>query len=125
MTHPFDLLSAFLDGELTPEEHATATAHVDRCATCAADLEGLARVRDSIRGLPMEEPPVPLIPVLRRPPRWIWVPVSAAAAALAIGLVVFPAQPDALDLDTLAGQHTARVAVAPGISTIRGPVGGP
>ena len=125
MTHPIDLLSAFLDDELSPEEHSMVTSHLDGCATCPVDLAGLARVRNWVRALPDLEPPVPLVPALRRPPRWIWAAASAAAAVLAIGLVVSPAEPEVLDLDTLAGQHTARVVVAPGISSIRGPVGGP
>jgi anti-sigma factor RsiW len=125
MTHPTDLLSAFLDDELSLEEHSAVTSHLEACATCPAELTGLARVRDWIRALPDQEPPVPLVPALRRPPRWIWAAASAAAAVLAIGLVVSPAQPEVFDLDTLAGQHTARVVVTPGISSIRGPVGGP
>ncbi|MCH7584654.1 MAG: zf-HC2 domain-containing protein [Acidobacteria bacterium] len=125
MTHPIDILSALLDDELSPEEHSTVTSHLEGCAACSADLAGLARVRSWVRALPEQEPPVPLVPALRRPPRWIWAAASAAAAVLAIGLVVSPARPEVFDLDTLAGQHTARVVVAPGISSIRGPVGGP
>ncbi len=125
MTHPSELLSSFLDGELVPEDHAAVAAHLGRCSACTADLDGLARVRDWIRGLPIEEPPVPLVPTLRRPPRWAWAAASAAAAALAVGLVVSPAQPQEVDLNMLAGQHTARVGVVPGLSMARGPVGGP
>jgi anti-sigma factor RsiW len=124
MTHPLDLLSAFLDGELDSAHHTEVADHLPGCASCSAELEGLTRVRDWIRGLPVEEPPIPLLPALRSQ-RWTWAAASVAAAALAVGLVVTPAQPEVLDLDTLAGQHTARVVVSPGISSIRGPVGGP
>lgn len=123
MTHPIDLLSAFLDGELAPADQAEVANHLHGCASCAADLEGISRVRDWIRGMPVEEPPIPLLPALRSP-RWAWAAASIAAAALAVGLVVTPAQTEVLDLDTLAGQHTARVVVSPGISSIRGPVVG-
>ena len=125
MTHPSDLLSAFLDGELAPTETGTVAAHLGRCETCAAELAGLTKVRDWIRHLPVEEPPIPFVSSLRRPQRWMWAAASAAAAVLAIGLVVSPAQPQVLNLDSMAGQHTARVVVAPGISAIRGPVAGP
>jgi len=125
MTHPNDLLSAFLDGELAPTEHGTVAAHLSRCEACASELAGLTKVRDWVRQLPIEEPPIPLVSSLRRPPRWMWAAASAAAAVLAVGLIVSPAQPQVLNLDTLAGQHTARVVVAPGISAIRGPVAGP
>lgn len=124
MTHPSDLMSAFLDGEIGPDDHAIVAAHIDGCSTCRADLDSLARVRDWIRGLPFAEPPVPLVPTLRRTSRWSWAAASAAAVALAIGLVV-PSPPEPLDLDLLAGQHTARVGLAPGLSTIRGQTGGP
>jgi len=117
-------MSAFLDGEIAPDDHAVVAAHIDSCTACGADLDSLARVRDWIRGLPVAEPPVPLAPTLRRPSRWSWAAASAAAVALAIGLAV-PSQPEPLDLDLLAGQHTARVGLAPGLSTIRGQVGGP
>jgi len=124
MTHPTDLLSAFLDGELESADHAMVANHLDGCASCAVDLEGISRVRDWVRGLPVQDPPIPLLPALRAP-RWAWAAASVAAAALAVGLVVTPAEPEAFDLDTLAGQHTARVVVSPGISSIRGPVSGP
>jgi len=125
VTHPSHLLSAVLDGELTPAEDTAVTAHLSQCVMCAADLDGLAQVRGWVRELPLLEPPVAVVPALRRPPRWMWAAASAAAAALAIGLAVSPAQPHVLDLDTLAGRHTARVVVVPGISTIRGGMGGP
>lgn len=126
MTHPVDLLSAYLDGELASGERTMVAAHLDDCRRCSEELDGLARVRGWIRGLPVEEPPVPLVPVLRRQSRWVWAAAaSAAAAALVIGLAAAPDQPDVPDLDTLAGQHTARVIVDPGISTIRGTVAGP
>lgn len=124
MTHPNDLLSAYLDGELDSADHKEVASHLQGCASCSADLAGVSRVRGWIRGLPVEEPPIPLLPALRSP-RWAWAAASVAAAALAVGLVVTPAQPVDLDLDTLAEQHTARVVVSPGISSIRGPVGGP
>ncbi len=125
MTHPIDLLSAFLDDELSSQERSMVASHLESCATCSSDLAGLARVKNWVRALPDQEPPVPLVPSLRRPPRWIWAAASAAAAVLAIGLVVSPTEPAPFDLDTLEGLHTARVVVAPGISSIRGPVGGP
>jgi len=125
MTHPIELLSAFLDDELTVDERSEVASHLEGCAACSSDLAGIARVRGWVRALPVAEPPIPLVPALRRRPPWIWAAASVAAAALAVGLVVSPADPEVLDLETLAGQHTARVVVAPGISAIGGSVGGP
>jgi anti-sigma factor RsiW len=44
VSHPGDLLSALLDGELTAEERAAVTAHLRECGDCRAEAEGLAGV---------------------------------------------------------------------------------
>jgi hypothetical protein len=83
-------------------------------------------VRDAVRSLPSLDPPIPLLPALRRRPRWIGAAASAAAAVLAVGIVFGPGQQaEVFDLDAIAGQHTVRQAVDPGISTLRGTVGSP
>ena len=126
MTHVFELLSAHLDGELTAEESALVTSHLDVCAECASELAAVADVREAVRGLPMLDAPIPLLPAARRPSRWIGAVASAAAAVLAVGIVFGPGQQaEVFDLDAIAGQHTVRQAVDPGISTLRGSVGSP
>lgn len=125
MNHVLDLLSAHLDGELATDEARVVESHLASCESCRSELTALAAVRDAVRALPVLEAPLPLLPAIRRP-RWIGAAASVAAAALAVGLVVGPGQPAAaFDLDTMAGQHTTRLGVDPGISTIRGPVGSP
>jgi len=42
--HLNENLSAYLDGELEGAELAAAEAHLESCAECRADLEGLTRV---------------------------------------------------------------------------------
>jgi predicted anti-sigma-YlaC factor YlaD len=44
-----DLLAAYLDGEVTPEEKAQIEAHLPGCLKCRAELESLAAVRDNLR----------------------------------------------------------------------------
>lgn len=91
MIHPDDLLSAHLDGELTPEEVRRVEEHLAGCAPCRAELEALAAARSAVRGLPiLEVPPGVLglpdevvVPLRRRTLAWI----GAAAAAVVAGLV--------------------------------------
>jgi anti-sigma factor RsiW len=58
MTHPGDALSALLDGQLGPDEAAEVRAHVESCAECARELEGVREARRMLRELPAVEPPV-------------------------------------------------------------------
>jgi Putative zinc-finger len=55
--HPEELLSAYLDGELTPAERAYVDEHLATCALCRGDLEGEREVRSALRDLPDVEPP--------------------------------------------------------------------
>ncbi|MEE9297779.1 MAG: zf-HC2 domain-containing protein [Acidimicrobiia bacterium] len=127
MTHPRELLSAHLDGELTADEGSRVDLHLATCADCTHELRALASVRTALRSLPELEPPTPLMAARSWSlVRWGGGAAAAAAVALAVVLAVAPGdRPAVLDLDTMAEQHTARLVVDPGISTIRGPVGGP
>ena len=126
MTHVFDLLSAHLDGELTAAEETVVVTHLADCERCRDELEGVAQVREVVRSLPQLDPPIPLVPALRRQRRWITTVASVAAGALAVGLAFGPGEPaSTFDLDTMAGQHTTRTAVDPGISTLRASAGAP
>ena len=127
MTHLGDLLSAHLDGEATSEERGVIDAHLAGCATCRDELVAISLARDAVRALPMLADPVAAKPVRRLfRPALAWAVSGVAAAALALGLVIAPGDEAAtIDLGTLGDQHTARVVVDPGISTVRGPVGEP
>lgn len=54
--HVQDLLSAYLDGELSPPERAMVEAHLAACAACAARLEDFATLDATMRELPLEAP---------------------------------------------------------------------
>jgi anti-sigma factor RsiW len=131
VTHSGELLSAYLDGELTPQERADVDGHVAGCAACRNELDDLAAARRAVRGLPMLDVPaavvLPVAPA-RRPRRRVvaWAASLAAVAVVALGvLTAGGGAAPAFDLDTLAEQHTARVVVDPGIATVRAPEGAP
>jgi len=55
--HLDDVLSAYLDDELTPAERAEVDQHLAGCAECRADLDAEAEVRLLVRELPAVDPP--------------------------------------------------------------------
>ena len=55
--HLDDVLSAYLDGELTPDERRRADAHLAACPECRADLAAEGEVRQLLRGLPPVDAP--------------------------------------------------------------------
>jgi len=53
----WDLLSAFLDGELAADERRAVEEHLGACAGCRAELDGLRRVASHLRRLERAAPP--------------------------------------------------------------------
>lgn len=132
MTHPGELLSAFLDGEVTEDERNQVADHLTTCASCESDLEDLNAARTALRSLLVMEMPSGLIPsgeesaevltLPRRPPVWI-AAAAAAILALFIGIATILAPPTTLEvrLDQLSDQYGARTSMEPAI-TPRTPV---
>lgn len=119
--HLGDLLSAYLDGELSPQDVEHIGDHLALCAPCRSELRELDAARTAVRALPRLEPslePPPLgASTARR--RWARRAVAAAAVAAAIALVVNTGGPAAfVDRDTLANRHTARTSVEQGFAVI-------
>lgn len=99
-------LSAYLDGELAPDEMAEVRRHLSDCPSCQDELEGLRLVKTTLAGLQQPELPgdfaagvwarieqSPAQAVTRWAGPWAWLrrPVLAAAAvALAIVLAAVP-----------------------------------
>lgn len=92
-------LSAYLDGELSPEEMADVRRHLAGCEACAAELEGLRFTKRLLGRL--ESPTLPrdfaagLWARIDRPERrrWTWWPrpaMALAAVVLALILVGVP-----------------------------------
>ena len=94
--HPRDLLSSFLDDELTAAERAEVEAHLSACSECREHLLSLRALSSALREQPV--PPVPagledrigrrldtetVVPFRRR----FAIPATIAATIAAIGLV--------------------------------------
>ena len=56
-SHPGDLLSAWLDGELEPSEATAVATHLDACSACAAERDEVEAGRAAVRRLPSLDPP--------------------------------------------------------------------
>lgn len=50
-------LSAYLDGELAPDDMAEVRRHLTDCPTCQEELEGLRLVKTTLAGLTQPELP--------------------------------------------------------------------
>jgi anti-sigma factor RsiW len=132
VTHPGELLSALLDGELIESDRRHVEGHLAQCAGCRAELEGLNEARAAVRSLPVMDLPAGLmpaddreaevIPLTRRPPVWV-AAAAAAILALFIGIATLLAPPTTLEvrLDQLSDQYGARTSLDPAI-TPRTPV---
>jgi len=86
-------LSAYLDGELTPQERSVVERHLAGCPDCQWNLETLRQTVQWTRELPtLAVPRVFTIPLPARPqraPRWRWsLPLLQGATALVALLLV-------------------------------------
>lgn len=93
--HPnIELLSCYLDGQVSPREHQRIESHLAICQRCREVLADLQTVSQWMKALPPEEPsrPVRLEPIPTRPlqPRSLppWAVSSAVAAALLLVVLV-------------------------------------
>lgn len=122
MNHPTESISAYLDGELSADERAELVTHLSSCGRCAADLEGIQRVRAAVRSLPVLEVPVDVfgdlggeadvVPLHRN--KGIWMGAAAAIVALVIAVAaLFTPQPASVSVDELSSRFGARVSLDP------------
>jgi anti-sigma factor RsiW len=120
MTHPSELISAYLDGELTVEESARLRAHLGSCGRCTAELEDVQRVRSAVRSLPVLELPEGLVPerevevIPLRHHRGVMAGAVAAAVVLVIAVAaMFAPPPRTMSIDDLSSRFGARVSLDP------------
>ncbi len=99
---PEDVLSAYLDGELSAHERAAVERELAASPSWSAILREVREVRAAVRGLPVPEPPEDVFErVLREPVGvasgstrrrvlgpWRWAAGGAAAAAVVVAFAV-------------------------------------
>ena len=120
MSHPHEMISAYLDGELTRAEASELFTHFGSCGKCVAEMEGMQKVRTAIRSLPLIELPPgllgdaePVVVPLRKNRGFL---VGAAAAGVAVVIAVatlLTPTPSALSVDDLNSRFGARVSLDP------------
>jgi anti-sigma factor RsiW len=120
MTHPSELISAYLDGELTSDERGVLIQHLSGCGRCASEMEDIQIARAAVRSLPILELPLGIIPeadpvvVPLHRNRGLLVGAAAAILALvvAIAAMVTP-PPSPVSVDDLSSRFGARVSLDP------------
>jgi anti-sigma factor RsiW len=118
--HPSELISAYLDGELTSAEHSQLGDHLSRCGKCSAELAQMQQVRSAIRSLPVLELPsgtVPeadtvVVPLRRNRGMWAGVAAAVVAAVIAVAALVTP-EPQSVTIDELNSRFGARASLDP------------
>jgi anti-sigma factor RsiW len=121
VTHPSELISAYLDGELSREEARRLTVHMASCGRCAVEMEETQQVRAAIRSLPILDLPAGLVPeadaevVPLHRHRGVWVGAAAAvvAAVIAIAALLAPPPGSSLTVEDLSSRFGARVSLDP------------
>ncbi|HEY7469578.1 MAG TPA: zf-HC2 domain-containing protein [Acidimicrobiia bacterium] len=120
MNHPGELISAYLDGELTRPEIDQLFDHLSACGRCAAEMQGMQSVRSAVRSLPLLELPAGLVPeadaevVPLRRNRGFLVGAAAAIVALviAVAAIVTPSTA-AISVEELSSRYGARASLDP------------
>ena len=114
-----EVLSAFVDNQLTPDEVDQVKAHLGTCADCNAQVHDFQSVAQLLRGLPEVEPPrdfalgprlVADPPNVIRLRRW-YTATRAAAASLAAVFVLLSV--GTLYVDTRPGAATSAQVAQP------------
>ncbi|HLT96585.1 MAG TPA: zf-HC2 domain-containing protein [Acidimicrobiia bacterium] len=124
MTHLDEVLSAYLDGEATPDEVRRVDRHTSECLQCRRRLRAISDARAAVRSLPTLELPLGLVPVAETAPgkrrRVVWMGAAAAAlAGLVTAAAIFTPAPEPIDLSDLSRQVGARAALDPGSGPLK------
>jgi anti-sigma factor RsiW len=120
VTHPSELISAYLDGELHGTELSGLVDHLAGCGRCSVELEQMQRVRSAVRSLPILELPegiVPeadpvVLPLHKNKGMWAGVAAAIVIAVIAIAALVTP-PPGSVSIDDLNSRFGARASLDP------------
>ena len=116
--HSGDLLSAFLDGELSPQEQDGVRAHLEECAQCRRELQLTGEARAFVRDLGPVDPPFGFFERMLHPRnRWaragVAVLAGAAAASVAVMALAAPREPHVSPhVARLVDAHTASASTS-------------
>jgi len=116
--HPGDLLSALVDGELTPGEAAGVRAHLEGCSECRRELRVIGEARTLLRALPPVDPPFGFFERMVRPGRrWaragVGVLAAGAAASVAVMALAAPREaPVSPHVGRFVDAHTASASTS-------------
>lgn len=120
MRHAGETISAYLDGELRPEEVRRLLEHLASCGRCSAEMTALLGVRSAVRSLPMIELPRGVVPEAESTPvplrrnRGFIAAVAAAVVAAVIGIAALVTPPpESISLEDLNSRFGARVSLDP------------
>ncbi len=120
MSHPSELISAYLDGELTAPETRRLLAHLSSCGRCIAEMEDTQRIRAAVRSLPVLDLPSGLVPEIDaevvpfRRNRGVWVGAAAAVVVVLISVAaLFAPAPPSVSAEDLTSRFGARVSLDP------------
>lgn len=118
----FEMLDAYLDGELAPENSALIREHLNKCTRCFAQISDTARLQHALRAarrhfVPSAEFRRRIQKQVARSQRrtWIlpWVPMAAAMAAMAIFVFLWVSHRQASDaIAEIADLHVNALASA-------------
>ena len=129
MSHLEELLSAYLDGELSSEEQAQVVSHLDVCGECRNELVGVDAARTAMRSMPVLDAPdlhpadnvVPIEQARSRRAR-TWFAAAAAVVVIVVGVGVVQSSSgtsEEIDVPAAVEQHVARVSVDPGLRPVQ------
>lgn len=121
-----EVLSQFMDRDLSAQEQESVATHLTVCPDCRAALDQLTTLTAAARQLPVPEPPDRIwhrirertgygMPRRRTTPGLAWLGIPALAAAAALLVAVFPRQPatSRLALETPAQPARSEIPPAP------------
>lgn len=83
--HPHELLlEAYVDGSIPADERAVIAMHIERCGDCAAYVQRVRSLAQSLRTLPRTAQRVPPFAARRRTAPWVSMSALRAAAVAAL-----------------------------------------
>jgi anti-sigma factor RsiW len=133
VTHVRELLSAFIDDELTPREREQVRQHLETCPECRAHLASLRRTLGLVRTMDPVKVPDGFraqvrsqLAAVEQPragrwlPRWSWQVAAAAAVAVLIGAFSVNLFREIRPIQQAAAPEQGRVDLsAPGVTDLR------